>query len=87
MDEFGISYPNNLQTSIKELQDRIDKEYDAEKKATDICNMSMTELIRSHRDRLRDRLILYRQSVDARPLESLWKKMFHHDYIFSWEYA
>lgn len=81
MDEFGISYPDNLQTSIKELQDRIDKEYDAEKKATNICNMSMTELIRSHRDRLRDRLTLYRQSVDTQPLVSLWKKMFRHDYI------
>lgn len=81
MDEFGTSYPNNLQSSIKELQDRIDKEYDAEKKATDVCNMTMTELIRSHRDRLKDRLTLYRQSVDTQPLESLWKKMFHHDYI------
>ena len=33
MDEFGISYPDSLQTSIKELQDRIDKEYDAEKES------------------------------------------------------
>jgi hypothetical protein len=81
MDESGRMYPVALQNSINELQTRINKEYDSEKRAREICNMTTAEITRAHRDFLLDRLRLYQQVVDEKPLEALWIQLFRHDYI------
>ena len=79
MDLAGKAYPSELQDSIKTLQERIDKEYNLEKKSIQICNMSAIELKRSHVNLLQNKFIGIAPIPDE--IEHLWKDMFLHDYL------
>lgn len=81
MDESGRGYPDQLQDGIKELQKRVDKQYEMEQGAAKICNMTKSELFQSHRNLLKSTLTRYRQNVDVSAVESLWKQRFLHDYL------
>ena len=81
MDESGRGYPDQLQNEIKELQKRVDNQYEMEQASAKICNMTKGELFKEHRNLLKSKLVLYQQNVDVSAVESLWKQMFLHDHL------
>lgn len=81
-DMEGEDYPTSIQNSIKELQTRIDKDYETERNNKEICDMTENELVSKHVNMLKDKLnYMYNIKEEKKELNNMWKAMFVHDFI------
>lgn len=81
-DITGQDYPTGIQNSVRDLQKRIDDEFNIEKRNSEVCNLTDSELVSRHVYILEDKLHFVKTlKEEMRQLNIMWKHMFVRDFI------